>query len=130
MSAWYPRAGECLLIDSGPIGKHLFVLVLDKQINNKLHVLSVPISTARESARIDESCIIQSGEHLFIKDVSFVEYRNSRLDPADILLDRVKEKTFIPHEPVSQELLKKIIDGLKVSREIKRYIKDEFVPLS
>lgn len=126
MSVWHPKAGECLLIDSGPIGKHLFVLVLDKQTNNKLHVLSVPVSTARESARIDESCMIQPGEHPFIKSESFVEYRNSRIDSTDNLLDRVKEKTFIPHESVTQELLKKIIDGLKVSREIKRHIKDEF----
>lgn len=126
MSTWHPKAGECLLIDSGPIGKHLFVLVLDKNINNKPHVLSVPICTARDSARIDESCMVQPGEHPFIKNESFVEFRNSRIDPVNNLLDRVKEKTFIPQDPVSKALLDKIIDGLKVSREVKRHIKDEF----
>jgi hypothetical protein len=127
MSAWHPKVGECLLIDSGPIGKHLFVLVLDKQINNKVHILSVPICTVRESARIDESCIIQPGEHSFIKDESFVEYRNSRVDPVDSLLERVNEMTFIPHDSVTKELLAKIIYGLKTSKEVKRYIKDDFI---
>jgi len=127
MSAWHPKVGECLLIDSGPIGKHLFVLVLDKQINKKVHILSVPICTARDSARIDESCMIQPGEHTFIKDESFVEYRNARIDPVDSLLERVNEKTFIPHDSASQELIAKIIDGLKISKEVKRHIKDDFI---
>lgn len=125
MSTWHPKAGECLLIESGPVGKHLFVLVLDKKINNKLCILSVPICTARESARIDESCMVQPGEHPFVKSESFVEYRNSRIDLVDNLLNRVKEKTFIPHDPASKELLDKIKDGLKASKEVKRHIKDE-----
>jgi len=125
MPTWHPKAGECLLIDSGPIGKHLFVLVLEKKINNKLQVLSVPVCTVRDVARVDDSCVVQPGEHSFVKNESFVEYKYSRIDPADHLLERVKEKTFIPNDPVSLDLLNRIKDGLIKSKQVPRYIKDE-----
>lgn len=127
MTTWHPKAGECLLIDSGPTGKHLFVLVLDKKVNNKLQVLSVPVCSIKSEVYIDDSCILQEGEHPFVKHESFVEYRNSRIDDATHLLSCVQEKTFIPHEPVSSELLNRILSGLKNSKQVKRYIKDEFL---
>lgn len=43
---WIPRPGECLLIDSGPTGKHLFVLVCktkmarERLLYLRLYVLS------------------------------------------------------------------------------------------
>lgn len=125
MSTWQPKAGECVLIDSGPIGKHLFVLVLDKKINNKQQVLSVPLCTVRETAYVDDACLVQVDEHSFVKSDSFVEYRNARIDPADHLLERVRERTFIPHDPVSASLLNRIKAGLKESKQVKRFIKDE-----
>lgn len=123
-STWHPTPGECLLIDSGPTGKHLFILVLEAKSGNQHQVLSVPVCTVREYARIDDACLIQEGEHSFVNSESFIEFRNARLDSVSHLLERVRERTFLPHDPASPELIRKIKDGLANSRYVKRYIKD------
>lgn len=122
-STWHPKPGECLLIDSGPVGKHLFVLVLDTKVGNQHQVISVPVCTVR-GPRIDDACLIQQGEHPFVKADSFVEYRNARVDPVSHLLERVIERTFIPHEQASPALLDKIKNGLLNSRFVGRHMKD------
>lgn len=125
MSAeWHPQPGECLFIESGPIGKHLFVIVLDAKDGNQHQMVSVPVCTARDYAKIDPACIIQPGEHPFVKAESFVQYRDARIDPANHLIRCVKERTFTPHSPASVELLEKIKQGLLDSRFVKRYLKD------
>jgi hypothetical protein len=125
-SAWHPKPGECFLIDSGPVGKHLFVLVLETKEGNQHQVISVPVCTIRNPDRIDESCIINPGEHPFIKEQSFIEYRNARVDPIGHLLERVRERTFILQQPASLDLLQKIKGGLGISKFVKRYIRDLF----
>ena len=121
---WHPKPGECLLIDSGPVGKHLFVLVLESKAGNQHQVISVPVCTVRDPDRIDDACIVQPGEHPFIKDKSFIEYRNARVDPIGHLLERVREGTFTLQAQASQELFEKIGNGLAKSRFVKGYIKD------
>lgn len=117
---WQPQAGECLLIDSGPSGKHLFIILL---VNDD-QVLSVPICTLRDQARADPACLIQFGEHKFVVEESFIEYRNARLDRVDHLIKCVNELTFIPHTQASVELVNKAREGLKKSAFVKRYLKD------
>ena len=126
MSDWLPIPGECLLIDSGPIGKHLFVLVLNNKADKKIVALSVPVCTVRDASMVDDSCILQAGDHPFVKSESFIEYGNARVDDVHHILNCVKEKTFILHDPVSADLLSRIKDGLLKSKQVKRYIKDDF----
>lgn len=121
---WLPKAGECLLIDSGPTGKHLFIILLVFRSSTIEQVISVPVCTVRDQAKADPACRIQSGEHPFVVHESFVEYRHARLDQADHVLDRVKELTFIPQQPASATLLTKAREGLKNSAFVKRYLKD------
>ena len=122
---WQPGAGECLLIDSGPSGKHLFIILMVVGSSSGDQVLSVPVCTVRDQARADPACRIQVGEHPFIVEESSIEYRHARLDSVDHVVERVKELTFVPYRhPASASLLTKAIDGLKTSRFVKRHLKD------
>ena len=123
MLAWHPKPGECLLIDSGPVGKHLFVIVLEKKVANQHQVISVPVCTARKLS-FDNACIIQPGEHPFVKNESFVEYRNAREDCADDLVKRVQQQLFTLQGQVTPDLLNKIKNGLAKSIFAPRHIKD------
>lgn len=123
-STWHPKPGDCLLINSGPIGKHLFVLVLDTKLGGQHQIVSVPVCTVRECARIDDACLIQPGEHPFVKAESFVQYRDARVDPVEHIQRCVREGTFLPHLPASEDLIDRIKQGLAGSRFVKRYIKD------
>ena len=127
LPAWHPKPGECFLIDSGPVGKHLFVLVLETKDGNQHQVISVPVCTLRNPDRTDNACIIQPGEHPFINCQSFIEYRYTRVDPIGHLMERVREQTFILQQPVSHELLQKITSGLSSSKFVVRNIKDLLV---
>lgn len=122
--AWHPRPGDCLLIDSGPTGKHLFIIVLEAIDGGQHQFISFPVCTVRDHARIDDACIVRPGEHSFIKSESFIEYRNARVDSVAHLTKCVKAKTFIPHDQASEELMEKIKAGISASKFIGRYIKD------
>lgn len=121
---WTPKPGDCLFIESGPIGKHLFVIVIDSFENGQHNIVSVPICTVRDHARVDEACLLKLGDHVFIKADSFVQYRDARLDSMNHLIKCVQDGTFIPHDPVSEALLYRIKIGLVSSIFVKRHIKD------
>ena len=123
-AVWHPKPGDCLLINSGPVGKHLFVIVLDTKVGGQHQIVSVPVCTARDYARVDDSCLIAPGEHPFVKADSFIQYRDTRIDPIGHLQKCVREGTFTPHTSASQELVDKIRAGLAGSKFVKRHIKD------
>lgn len=125
MSAeWRPLPGESLFIESGPIGKHLFLIVLNVKDGNQQLVVSVPVCTVRDHAKIDLACVIQPGEHPFVKAESFVQYRDARIDPVSHMIRCVQERTFVPNSPATNALFAKIKQGLKDSRFVKRHLKD------
>lgn len=122
--AWTPKPGDCLLINSGPVGKHLFVIVIEASDGKQPKFISVPICTVREHARIDDACILQPGEHPFVKSESFIQYRYARDDSSEHLSKCVHEGTFIPQDSASPALINKIKAGLTNSRFVSRHIKD------
>ncbi len=115
-----PARGHTLLIPSGtnqdPEKKHLFVLITDRCAAGS-HML-VSLSTIREGVFHDPACVVDVGEHPFVKAQSFIEYRMARMDTAIHLQRCVDGWTFLPKENVSRELLEKICGGLQVSEHI------------
>lgn len=123
---WIPRPGECLLIDSGPTGKHLFVLVCKTTDGKGEVVISAPVCSVKDAvcASVDDACLISAGEHVFVRHDSFIEYRHCRIDSPETILNLVRKHTFLPKEPVTPTLLAKIKEGLLRSRHVKRYIRE------
>lgn len=125
MPDWACAAGSTLLIPSGPEGKHLFVLLTDPGDFDEYppqYCVSVNISTIR-TAPYDETCVIEPGAHPFVTFRSWVTYRHARIDPASHLIDCAKSGLFVPTAPVSEELLKRIRDGLYKSPQTPNYLK-------
>lgn len=123
--------GQCMLIPSGGNGyKHLFTVVIDPVIlphaGGHPIVVLVNFTSIRDNAPYEDACVVQAGEHPFIRHRSYVTYRYARIESVERIKDLLKKGVFVEKEPCSPELLEKILQGaLKsklISREIKRII--------
>lgn len=125
MPDWVCTAGNTLLIPSGPQGLHLYVVLTEPKNydgQQSQSCLSVCICTIRKGP-YDNTCIIPAGAHPFIEKDSYIAYRYTRLDQAVHLEKCVQAGTFIPHDPVSPDLLTKIITGLHESIHTPNFLK-------
>ena len=121
---WVCQAGGTLLIPTGP-GYHLFVI-----LNAPAEIPTYPprscvlvsFSTIR-SAPYDATRIVPAGAHPFIKEASFVAYRQARLETAAILAERVDSGMYVAREPVTEQLRAELIAGLYESPLTPRYLK-------
>lgn len=120
-----PFKKATLLIPSSPNNlkeiNHLFIILTNPPNSEKqAKVLLVNVSTVYNNHVFDDACIIESGEHPFIKRRSFIYYRYARIEEASILIKEVKSGKFIAHEAISDSLYEKIIIGL---------LKSKFIPI-
>ena len=125
MDEWTCIPGCTLIIPSGPRGKHLFVILNEPKdfagyINSSV---LVNLSSIRE-APYDDTCILEPGSHPFITQRSYVAYRHARVDRAESLLQKIDASLFTPHEPLDNELLKRVQNGLHASPQTRRFLKE------
>ena len=115
------------MVPSGQ-GKHLFVVALGPSLLNgygpEPQVVLVNFSSVKEGLRYDESCVVEAGEHPFINKKSFVSYRHARLYPAEQIKQRARSNEWQPHSPCSALLMKKILNGFRISRRLPRYFNE------
>ena len=110
---WVCQAYATLLIPTGP-GYHLFV-VLNAPANFPTYppqsCVLVSFSTIR-SGPYDATRIIQPGAHPFVKEPSFVAYRQARMETSAVLAERVDSGMYVVREPVANALRTDLIAGL------------------
>jgi hypothetical protein len=121
---WVCQAGGTLLIPTGP-GYHLFV-ILNAPANFPTYApescVLVSFSTIR-SGPYDTTRRFPAGAHPFIKEPSFVAYRQARMDTRADLAGRVDSGMYIGREPVADALRLDLIAGLYFSPLTPRYLK-------
>lgn len=120
------QAGSGIFIPSGPSGDHLFIVVTDIQvIDGKEKVLSAPVETLLTKS--DRSCILNVGDHEFIKRPSHIGYRHCRVDDLSDLKNCLISGSFrLSNYPVSADLLRRIKEGFISSAHVARYIKKDW----
>lgn len=99
-----PFKKATLLIPSSPDNlrdvKHLFIILTNPPTSEKqAKVLLVNVSTVYNNHVFDDACIIEAGEHTFIKRRSFIHYRYARIEEASMLIKKVKSGEFIDEAP-------------------------------
>jgi len=77
---YVPYKKGTLLIPSGADGYHLFITVNEK-CDEGQHLL-INVTSLRDGAKYDDTCILEAGEHPFIKHKSYVVYRMAFIKPA------------------------------------------------
>lgn len=125
MGKWTCIPGGTLIIPSGPRGKHLFI-ILNEPKDFAGHINSsvlVNVSSVRK-APYDKTCILEPGSHPFVKQRSYIAYRHARIDREESLVQKVSASLFTPHEPLHNELLKRVQNGLYISPQTRRFLKE------
>lgn len=118
--------GGTLLIPSGsdsrPDGQHLFV-ILNNSCRNGQHAL-VSISSIRDGQYYDPTCLIEAGEHEFIRIRSFVRYQMARIERTQHLINCVGGWTFIEKAAVSEALADRMLAGATASDFTPRFVQE------
>jgi len=125
VASWKCAAGSTILIPSGPLGNHLFVVVIDPSDfdgHPKQSCISVSICSIRDIP-YDKTCIVQPLEHPFIKHPSYVSFRNTRIDMASHLEKMASDQSAFPQVDTSLELLTKIRSGILASKQTPNFYK-------
>lgn len=94
--------------------EHLFVLMTDP-IGVDKEILLVSVSSIKQGAWYDDSCLLYKGDHEFIKRPSFVSYHHSKIITADSLISGVNKDMFRPCGTVTDEVMALICKGLEES---------------
>jgi len=108
-----------LLIVSGPAHdpqrKHLYVILTDSKndpATNLLSVLMVPICSVVAGMYHDPACILQIGDHAFIKHDSYANYYRAIIEPVDKLRKGVTSGHIVPKGAVSDAAFRNLCKGL------------------
>jgi hypothetical protein len=106
---------------------HLFAILLDPLVNKdygpRAHALLACVVSIRPGVQYEDACVLEPGDHPFIKHPSYVDYRFTRFEPAEDVEARVAESVFVSKEDCSAELLLKIANGALRSKRISRGLK-------
>lgn len=140
---WVCEQGKTLLINSGPghDQMHLFTILCDPQKMpayldflepNTLYVLLVCVCSIKPNTSYDSACVLDVGDHPFIRHPSYISYRESRIRPATMVEEKVRAGYYLPRTDCSIELLRRIIASAQTStlasREMKMFLRSIELP--
>lgn len=116
-----------LLIPSGPANnadrKHLHIVCTDPCARGLQLVVSI---TTWTNSLCDSTCILDVGDHDFIRHQSWIMYRKARLEEAVTLDNGVEQGIFIPRQPMRGEVFDRVAAGICASQHTPRKIKHYF----
>jgi hypothetical protein len=110
--AYVPAVKDTFLIPSGD-GLHLYVVITPRCLRD--HHLIVSVSSIKQGRYYDPTCELEVGRHSFVTRPSFVHYGSARTVDAPHLTACVDGGSFRLREPILDDWLQRICDGLAVS---------------
>lgn len=91
-------------------------------IHNEKHVLTVSVCSITDD-KYDRACVLNKGDHSFIKHPSYVLYQKLMIRSCHEIEDAVGKNHYISKGTMDVEVFKKVIDGLFNSKHTaKKYI--------
>jgi hypothetical protein len=99
--------------------------VVTEEDDGGMHVL-INVSSVDPDVPHDGTCILEPGEHEFIKQKSYAAYEFAIERHKNFIADKIKRGIYIPRKNAAPELVSKICDGIKKSAFTKRGIKDGY----
>jgi hypothetical protein len=110
------KAGDTFFLAGGAADRHLRVIISDPAIDPE-RVLFVSL-TSYDLTK-EDVCLLDVGDHPFVKHKTYVAYGDAREAPLGALIQLRNAGQLRPNEPVSLELLDRIRRGVSLSRAIK-----------
>jgi len=108
--------GDAYLLSTPPNDKHLFVVIAPTRD------LCVNVTSKRNNS--DTSCILQQGDHPFIRHDSVINYKKAReVDPA-VVQNQISRGNCQQYQHVSSTVLNRIQQGGLTSTRLKNKYKN------
>lgn len=112
-------ARRLLHVPTPPKGNHVFVVLTDPKPPID-QVLMVPLCTVRNGH--DATCILEPGNHEFVKEKTFIAYGRARLERADKLERGLKSGLVTDKGLLEQSIFDRVIEGVHASRQTKPFM--------
>lgn len=121
----FPCKRGTILAIAGKIN-HLHVICSDIYFSAQkgaYSVLAVNITSVPNDSPFDDACVLEAGDHPFIKHKSYVYYKEAVVYKVDLLQQKIQTKEVVIREDVTNEVFEKIINGFKISSFVNRKIR-------
>ena len=120
-------AGDCLHIETNPnafneIKAHLHVVIIDI-IPTTGETIIVPVET-HTSEKQDGTTFLYTGDHQFIKQKSYVNYRRARIHTKDDLQNWIDTGIAKKMKPLEADVLQRVKNGVIESKRTFSDVKD------
>lgn len=104
--------------------KHLFFILTDpcedKETKRPEMLLLVNCSTVYPEKPFDNACVLDVGEHPFIKHKSYIYYKETRIESLIDIEQGIEQNRFIRREIINDALYERILKGAFSSKQIER----------
>jgi hypothetical protein len=107
-----------LLIKTGAV-HHLHIVCNDPVLYPRLAraaFLCVNVSSVPTGIGFDTTCLLNTGDHSFIRHASFVYYDRAAIFGEETVLAQLDSGDIVAHELVSDALFSRLLDGFEKSR--------------
>lgn len=112
------RCGSLLLPHNGE--NHLFAILNDPCKDG--YCLLVMASSIKDGRSYDNSCILNAGDHPFIKHPTYMVYRLAEEWRVPLLISWIEKKIAVEKDRFTNAILDKIIEGLEKSDETRQRV--------
>jgi hypothetical protein len=111
------HAGDSFVFRSGSDGRHLWVVISDPFQNND-KVLIVNLTTVRGVRFEDLCCVIEPGEHEWVKARSYIKFDMARVYPDERLELFKNGRVIREYSPFSAPILDRIRKATLVTQNL------------
>lgn len=123
-----PIRRATVLYPSGPTNDpdrlHLAIIMTDPDESGE--VILVTVSSIRDGIPHDDACILNPGDHGFIRRPSYVEYRFAQFVEAEKLNNGVRSGAMQAMDMLDEQVFKRVSEGLLQSLHTAPLIKSMF----
>lgn len=125
MTEFVPHEKGTILSIAGKID-HLHVICTRQffyQEKGEQAVIAVNVSSIKEGASYDGTCVLRAGDHPFIRHDSYVRYKDAVAMSVEGLTKKIEANEISVLEDVSDEVFQRVFDGFAKSEFTKTKIK-------
>ena len=117
------RRGDTFLNESSAgVPTHFWVIISDPS-HTVDRIVIVNLTSWRGLAGEDESCVLDKGDHPFVKHKTYVNYRDALIVEA-CKIENLHASGLLTHkEPVNDSILLRILEGAQISPFLKLKIR-------
>lgn len=124
MSNFVPGERGAILSIAGKID-HLHVLCTRQFFDptrGRMSVVGVNVSSIKEGCMYDSTCVLQEGDHPFIKHSSYVRYQDAVAIGVDSILAGIETGEITVLQEFSSTVFQRVLDGFGKSEKTPRKI--------